>query len=146
MVHGLVVVNKAKKTADDVASENGKAKIAKFIAYKAGPSTRNSITPDTAQYGTDRANALLHAAADDGKIDVVKWFFEHGVDFNGRDANNQTPLHGSAQNGNPHVVRLLIERGARVDLCDNWGSTPLHEASPFGLLEISWLLVDHDAK
>ena len=69
--------------------------IAKFIAYKTDPSIRNSITLDTAQYGTDRANALLHAAAEDGNIDVVKRFFEHGVDINGRDANNQTLLHRS---------------------------------------------------
>ena len=51
------MLNKANKTAAELASENGKAEVAKFIAeYKADANIRNKIrstTLDTAQYGAD---------------------------------------------------------------------------------------------
>ena len=81
------VLNKANKTATELASENGEAEVAKLIAeYKADGNIRNKIrstTLDTAQYaadedGKDRGVALLHAAAEEGNIDVVKSLLEQG--------------------------------------------------------------------
>jgi hypothetical protein len=137
-----------------LASENGKAEVAKFIAeYKADANIRNKIrssTLDTAQYGADEdgkdeGNASLHAAAEEGNIDIVKSLLERGVDINSRNADIQTPLHRAAAKGNVDVVRLLIERGAEVDSRDMWGWTPLHTASRYGHLEVSRVLVDHGA-
>ena len=81
------VLNKANKTATELASENCQAEVAKLIAeYKADGNIRNKIrstTLDTAQYaadedGKDRGVALLHAAAEEGNIDVVKSLLEQG--------------------------------------------------------------------
>jgi hypothetical protein len=49
--------HKANKTADELASENGQAEVASFIAeYKADANIRNKIrstTMETAEYGVD---------------------------------------------------------------------------------------------
>ena len=148
------VLNKANKTAAELASENDKPKVAKFIAeYKADAKLRNKIrstTLDTVQYGAiedgkDKQKASLHSAAEEGNIDVVRSLLEQGIEINGRNASNQTPLDRAASKGNLDVVRFLVKRGAEVDSCDKKGWTPLHQAARFGHLEVSRLLVDHGA-
>jgi ankyrin repeat protein len=146
------VLNKANKTAAELASENGEAEVAKFIAeYKADANIRNKIrssTLDIAQFGADedgkdKGNAPLHAAAAEGNIDVVKSLLEQGVDVDSCNEDNRTPLHRAAYKGNVDVVRLLIERGAEVDLRDKFGWIPLHSASRYGHLEVSRILINH---
>ena len=103
-------LNKANKTAAELASENDKAEVARLIAeYKADANFRNKIrstTLDTAQYGgdedgNDEATASLHAAAEEGNIDVVKSLLERGADINDRNANDETPLARAAAKGSP---------------------------------------------
>jgi ankyrin repeat protein len=94
------VLNKANKTAAELASENGKAKIATFISeYKADASILNEVrstTLDTAQSrygvdedGKDEAMVSLHAAADEGNVEVVQLVLERGADINSRNAHNR---------------------------------------------------------
>jgi ankyrin repeat protein len=115
------VLNKANKTAAELASENGKAEVAKFIAeYKADANIRNKIrstTLDTAEYGADEdgkdeGKASLHAAAEEGNIDVVKSLLERGIDINSRNANNQTPLDRAAARGTS-MLYACSSSGAR---------------------------------
>ena len=146
----------ANKTAAELASENDKAEVANLITeYKTNANIRNKIrsnTLDTAGYGADEdgkdeGKASLHAAAEDGNINVVKALLERGIDINSRNPydHNRTPLDRAAHKGNVDLVRLLIERGAEVDARDDWGWTPLHCASDSGHLEVSRVLIDHGA-
>jgi ankyrin repeat protein len=150
------VFNKANKTAAELASENGKAKIATFISdYKADASILNKVrsgTLDTAQSrydadedGKDEAMVSLHAAVKEGNVEVVQLMLERGADINSRDAHNRTPLQRAASSGKLDVARLLVDRGAEVEPPDRRGWTPLHSASRYGHLEISRILVDHGA-
>ena len=148
------VLDAANKTAVELASDNGKAEVAKFIAeYKTDPSIRinlRSTTLDTAQvgtnqYATDEEMGSLHAAAEEGNVDLVKSLLERGADINDRDAYGGTPLYRAAAQGNVEVVDLLIEQGAEVDSPNNQGWTPLHIASQPGHLEAARVLIDHDA-
>jgi ankyrin repeat protein len=147
-------LNEVNKTAAEMGSENGKVEVAKLITeYKSDANIRNKVrstTLDTAQYGADEdgeneGKASLHAAAEEGNIDIVRSLLEQGMDINGRNAKHQTPLDRAAHKGNVDVVRLLIERGAEVDSRDDLGWTPLHKASYSGQLEVSRVLVDHGA-
>ncbi len=79
------MVNKDNKTAAELASENGKAEVAKFISkYKADANIRRNMrwtTLDIAKDGadeneTDKEMAPLHTAAEDGNIDEVKSLLE----------------------------------------------------------------------
>jgi len=148
------VLNKANRTAAELASDNGQAEVAKFISeYKANPNTRNkllSTTLDTVEFGADddgknEAKVSLHDAAEAGDIDVVKSLLEQGEDVNCLNTSNGTPLERAAYKGNVDVVRLLIERGAEVDSREKWGWTPLHVASRYGHPEVSRILLDHGA-
>jgi ankyrin repeat protein len=151
---GVEALNKGKKTAEDVASENGNTKVARLIAeYKADANVRNetrSTTLNISQHGANEdgkgeGRGLLHAAAEEGNINVVKSLLERGIDINGRNEADQTSLNRAARKGNLDIVRLLVERGAEVDSRDMWGWTPLHLASQYGHLEVSRVLVNHGA-
>jgi ankyrin repeat protein len=143
------VLNKANKTAAEMASEVDNAEVAKLIAeYKADANLRSKIrsaTLDTAEYGADEGKGLLHAAVEEGNIDTMKSLFERGININDRNEYHQTPMFRAAYKGNLDVVRLLIEQGAEVNSSDNKGWTPLHVASQSGHLEVSRVLVDHGA-
>ena len=85
------MLNKAGRSASELASENGRAEVAKFISeYKANPNTGSKLrspTLDTVEYaadddGKDEANDLLHAAAEEGNIDTVKSLLERGMNIN----------------------------------------------------------------
>jgi len=150
----VVVLNKAGRSAAELASKNGHADVAKFISeYKTIATSGNKVrsaTMDTVEYdadddGKDEAKVSLHAAAEEGNIDTLKSLLERGADINARDASKQTPIDGAAVKGHVDVVRLLIERGAQVDLCDKWGRTPLQFSSRYGHVEVSRVLLDHGA-
>ena len=93
----------------------------------------------------DKKKPSLHAAAEEGNMDVLKALLEQGEDINVKNESHRTPLNLAAAKGNANVVRLLTERGAEVDSCDKRGWTPLHTASRFGHLEVSRVLIDRGA-
>jgi ankyrin repeat protein len=87
------VLNKANKTAGEMASENGKIDVSSFLAeYKADANVRNKIrsaTLDLAQHdshedGEDEQSISLHTACEDGKVDVVTMLLDRGTDINSR--------------------------------------------------------------
>jgi ankyrin repeat protein len=87
------VVNKANKTASELASDAGIAKV--ISEHKADGSIRNqirSITIGTAEHGDNEdakieGEVSLHAVAEEGNIDVVKSLLERGVDVDSRNAS-----------------------------------------------------------
>ena len=139
------MLNKAYKTAAELASENGKAEVARILAeYKAGVNSLFNIpftTLGTAENGPDegekgKEKISLHAASEEEKFDMVKSLLEHGADINSRDAEYLTPLDRAALKGKVNVVRLLIELGADVNSRDEDGNTSLHFASLRGSAEV----------
>ncbi len=143
------VLNRADKTAEEVALENGKADVSSFLAeYKADVHVRNTLDVarhDAHEDGQDEETISLHTASSEGKVDVVKTLLDQDADINSRNASYNTPLHIAAFNGNIEVTRLLIERGAEVDSRNYVGWTPLLKASQAGHVEISRMLIDRGA-
>jgi hypothetical protein len=73
-------------------------------------STRHDRLQWTAQYDAgedaeDGANASLHAAAEEGKFDIVESLLGLGVDDNVRNASNKTPLVKAVAAGNIDVAQ-----------------------------------------
>jgi len=55
------------------------------------------------------AGLLLHWAAGEGKLDVVKYLIdEKKADFNVKDNYSRTPLHLAARFGNLDLVKYLM--------------------------------------
>jgi len=73
-------------------------------------------------YGRD----LLHIAALNGYLDVVRSLVAHNVQLNGRDSAGRTPLHYAAKYGHQRVADYLTEAGAirPDDLEENYGLSP----------------------
>ncbi|XP_051113792.1 protein VAPYRIN-like [Andrographis paniculata] len=117
------VINKAGRTAYDVAAENGHARL--FDALKLG----------------DR----LCAAARRGDVRVLGRVLDGGASINGRDQNGWTALHRAAFKGRVAAARALIDRGIEVDARDREGYTALHCAVEAGQAEVAELLVKKGA-
>jgi ankyrin repeat protein len=106
------------------------------------------------------AKALLQSGADVSAVDIHgrnalhlisqnpqpdKDFFtglgisllERGVDMNGRDDKDRTPLHFACYHGQVDVAEALLDYGAQVNATDVQGHTPLHQV-PLGRCEYDY--------
>ena len=54
---------------------------------------------------------------------------EHGVDMNGRDYCERTPLHVAGYCGRVDIAEAFLEHAAQVNATDIWGYTPLHQVT-----------------
>ena len=84
---------------------------------------------------------LLHWAARENHIDIVRSLVEKDVDVDAGDGTGVTPIYWAVREGNDDIVQLLIDRGARIDVEDRQGMTLLHWAAREGFTEICNLLV-----
>ena len=88
----------------------------------------------------------LHMAAQEGKLDIIRYLIERRADVNQADRWGQTPLFLAAESGNLEIVRYLIEeKGADVNQADRWGQTPLLLAACYGHTEVVQELIEKRA-
>jgi len=94
-------------------------------------------TPNTAGY------TGLMAAAERGRVDIVKLLLDHKADPNvaGRDA--ATALMLAAENNQPEIVKLLLDRGADPNRQDHNGWTALLKAAYQGNAKCIEILASH---
>lgn len=71
----------------------------------------------------DSGQTLLIRATQNGHVELMKVFLEHGADVNGRDDCGQTALIVAAGMSDPDMVQLLLSKGADVNIKDNDGFT-----------------------
>ena len=81
-----------------------------------------------------------HIAAQQNRIDIVKWLIENGANPNTKDKMHNTALHFASKTGSQHVLKYLIEYGADLNAKDKEENTPLDYASS---LEVANLLVEN---
>ena len=96
-----------------------------------------------AEIDPHKKNAVrwLNKAARIGAKEGVELILEKGVDVNGRDEYDSTPLHSAAAGGSKEVLELLLSKGATVRARNDRGCTPLHIAAGKGHLEYVDLLL-----
>ncbi|KAF8474426.1 hypothetical protein DFH94DRAFT_129537 [Russula ochroleuca] len=109
----------------------------------------------------DEGVTPLHlAAADYGRVEVVRVLLEHGANVGAEDNKGRTPLHEAADyrriegnygrvegyvSGKVELVRVLLEHGANVGAEDSEGRTSLHVAAEHAKVEVVRLLLEHGA-
>jgi ankyrin repeat protein len=69
---------------------------------------------------------VLHLAALNGHLDIVRSLVSRGTKLNARDSTDRTPLHYAAKYGHQRVADYLVEGGAvrPGDLEENYGLSP----------------------
>lgn len=77
----------------------------------------------------------MHIAAEHGRLDCVIYLFEHGVDINGIDDQQWTPLHVASMNGHLACVQWLVQHGADNTLKDRNNKTAFDFASSEAVIE-----------
>jgi ankyrin repeat protein len=94
-------------------------------------------TPNTAGY------TGLMAAAERGRLDIVKLLLDHKADPNaaGRDAG--TALMLAAENNQPEIIKQLLARGADPNRQDNNGWTAVLKAAYQGNAKCIEILASH---
>ena len=92
-----------------------------------------------------RGRTPLHAAAQNGNLDIMKAINAHLTDINPGDAHGFTPLHLASENGHLHIVRYLIDQIKDINpAADDFlvGETPYYLAAFNGHLDIVELYLE----
>ncbi len=105
--------------------------------------TPDRFTPTTEEaahiymYTIGQGSTLLHAAANRGRVEIVRFLIERGLDPDVRGGyDDQTPAHGAAWENEADVIRALAEGGADLNL----PSGRIHKNPPLG-----WAIVGGSA-
>ncbi len=85
----------------------------------------------------------MHVAAQNGDMDLVKYFLSLGCDVDGE--CDATPLLLAAEYGHKEIVDLLIEKGANVNTVCVDNHSALYYAAQNGHIEIVKTLIDKGA-
>jgi ankyrin repeat protein len=87
---------------------------------------------------------LLHAASNDGLVDIAQWLVHIGADANAQEYDHRTPLQLAAARGHLEIVRILLGHVVDVNVAAGTDNrTPLHEAA--GHVGIMRLLIENGA-
>src|SRR5579871_370780 len=111
---------------------------------RANPQSVNSRIPQGQGEVWEAGATPLHAAARNGRLEIVRYLISMGADVNARRKDGDTALLESAYQGHLAVSNLLIESGANVNL-PGVGASPLHWAAERGHLDVVRLLLDRGA-
>lgn len=79
-----------------------------------------------------RLETPMHAAADAGRVSILKMLIKRGADANAKNVSGSTPLHFAAsgkRDPEANGCRALLEAGAHPNERNREGMTPLHYAA-----------------
>ena len=87
----------------------------------------------------------LHAAAEEGQLEVVKMLLGMNADLGQLDEHGRTALMYAAEEGQLSVVQFLVEKGAKVNQQDKEGRTALAYAAAERQTEVVRFLLEKGA-
>eukprot|EP01103_Thecamoeba_quadrilineata_P001528 TRINITY_DN11384_c0_g1_i1.p1 TRINITY_DN11384_c0_g1~~TRINITY_DN11384_c0_g1_i1.p1 ORF type:complete len:130 (-),score=23.14 TRINITY_DN11384_c0_g1_i1:119-487(-) len=77
---------------------------------------------------TNNKTTPLHAAADFGQVEIIKYLISKGANVDAKDSYGHTPLHLAVYESHTEAVKVLIEKGASTKIVASNGKTPLEVA------------------
>jgi ankyrin repeat protein len=88
----------------------------------------------------------LGAALGREHLDIAQLLYEHGADVDVQGLQGWTPLYVAPSRGHREIVEWLLSHGADPNFrSDREFMTPLHEAAMYEEVEISRILLQHEA-
>jgi len=83
---------------------------------------------------------LMHLAAADGRVDVMKWLMAQGEDINSKADHKEMPMYWAAMRGCLETMKWLKEQGADINAENGEGLTPIHNSIVLNHIEaMKWL-------
>jgi len=70
-------------------------------------------------------------AAYRGKLEIVRYLIERGVDINNSDNNSITALHHAVESESVDIIKLLPDKEMSINLTNTYNNTPLHVSAEF---------------
>ncbi|MFP3033744.1 MAG: ankyrin repeat domain-containing protein [Wolbachia sp.] len=156
--------DKKGRTPLDIADQNNKSEIIKFLVKKLAEQNERlplhwtvencSLKAVKLFIDNDSINAKdrdgktpLHLAAKTGRSEIAKLLMDNRADINATDTSSWAPLHktagkNNATEGQLNVAKLLISKHANINAKNDKGYTPLHLAAKKGNLNIAEFLVN----
>jgi ankyrin repeat protein len=92
-----------------------------------------------------RGLTAIHAAAQNGQMEIVRYLIQFKVDINTTAKSKETPLISTLSRGHLKVATLLIENGADINVTNHLGQTPLMLAAGNGSIDIVKTLIESGA-
>lgn len=89
--------------------------------------------------------SLLHVAAKNGHLSMLKLLLERGANINIQDESGNTALHYAASNGKKDVVKYLLDQHADVAIINTKEQKAIDYASIKGFNEIAALLLSYNS-
>ena len=109
------------------------------------PDIREEVLNRTNRDCTDNIACALHAAAQYGHNDLLKYLINKGANVNNAGKYGYTPLHVAGEKGQVEVLRELLNHGANVNTANKDNFTPLHVAVWNGHVDVVRELLKHGA-
>lgn len=89
--------------------------------------------------------SVLHLAALEGHLDLLRALIEGGADVNAADECGWTPLHAAARGNQVESIDALVEAGASIEALENQGGPPPYDVAIWRKLETLLALLKHGA-
>jgi hypothetical protein len=86
-------------------------------------------------------NTPLHAAVENGNVEMVQVLLNAGAKINAKNYEKQTPLMMLDEDAKPELVNLLLRYRAKITSVDKEGNTPLMHVAAYGNEEVLQALV-----
>jgi len=118
VVVSVVASNPLVRAAMDNDLEDVKARVMMRAKVNVRDKAYNGISP-------------LHAAVENGNIEMVQFLLDHGAKTNIRDFRKRTPLMMMDEDAKPELLQLLVRYGAKTNLVDKEGNTLLMHFAEF---------------
>jgi ankyrin repeat protein len=75
--------------------------------------------------------------------ETVRLLIKSGMDVEGADDYETSPIIVAANSGRADLVRVLLDKGANVDISDENGETALYTAAELGYKDVVKVLLEH---
>nr|XP_018908702.1 PREDICTED: uncharacterized protein LOC109038183 [Bemisia tabaci] len=93
----------------------------------------------------DHGRTLLHQAALQGNLELVKLLTDHGFDVNAMDDSGAKPIHCGATANKKETIEFFLNKGLSMHEIDAFRRTPLHYAAAKGSIEVTNHLITRGA-
>lgn len=158
-------VDKDGDTPLHIASSNGDIRLIKYLIQRGADvnfHTDQNYTPIEIAVMNQKIEAVhvllesganiknnyccaAHYASAANSYDILELLIDNGINVNGRDGCERTPLHWAAQEGFLCIAQLLIQKGGLVNVIDDAEQSPLYIATAENHLDIINLLLKNRA-